>query len=131
LLPVLLDTYTSVVYALIYTIGFLQKQNKGKIILRIEDTDRQRQVKGAAESLINTLKQFNLPWDEGPFFQSQKVGNYRSLAQKLVEHDKAYYCFCTSEELEKTRQEQIAKKMPPQYNRHCRNLTEKQIKEKL
>ena len=107
------------------------KQNKGKIILRIEDTDRQRQVKGAAESLINTLKQFNLPWDEGPFFQSQKVGNYRSLAQKLVEHDKAYYCFCTSEELEKTRQEQIAKKIPPQYNRHCRNLTEKQIKENI
>jgi len=107
------------------------KQNKGKIILRIEDTDRQRHVEGAAESLINTLKQINLPWDEGPFFQSQKVGNYRSLAQKLVDYDKAYYCFCTSEELEKTRQEQITKKIPPQYNRHCRNLTEKQIKEKL
>ncbi len=107
------------------------RQNKGKVILRIEDTDQQRYIEGSDYYLINTLKQVNLPWDEGPFFQSHKIGSYRSLAQKLVDHDKAYYCFCTSEQLEKTRQEQIAKKMPPQYNRHCRNLTEKQIKEKL
>jgi len=103
------------------------KQKKGKIILRIEDTDRQRYVEGAAESLIKALKQINLHWDEGPFFQSQKIGNYRSLAQKLIDDNKAYYCFCTSEELEKTREEQIAKKIPPQYDRRCRNLSKREI----
>ena len=107
------------------------KQNKGKLVLRIEDTDRRRYVQGATESLIKTLKTIGLPWDEGPHIQSQKIGTYRSLAQKLVDQDKAYYCFCTSEDLEKTRQEQIAKKLPPQYNRSCQNLTEKQVKKNL
>ncbi|MBU4369160.1 glutamate--tRNA ligase, partial [Patescibacteria group bacterium] len=103
------------------------RQNKGKVVLRIEDTDRQRYVQGATESLIKTLKTIGLPWDEGPYIQSQKINTYRNLAQKLVEQDNAYYCFCTSEELEKTRKEQIARKMPPQYNRHCRNLSKKDI----
>ena len=107
------------------------RKNKGKIILRIEDTDRQRYVEGATESLIKTLKQIGLHWDEGPFIQSQKIGDYRSLAQKLVDLGRAYYCFCSPEELEKIRQKQIVNKLAPQYDKRCRNLTEEETGEKL
>ena len=107
------------------------KKNKGKIILRIEDTDRQRLVEGATENLIKTLKQIGLPWDEGPFIQSQRVGNYRNLAQKLVEQGHAYYCFCSPEELDEMKNKQIADKQAPQYDRRCRNLTQAEALEYL
>jgi len=107
------------------------KKNKGKIILRIEDTDRQRLVEGATENLIKILKRIGLPWDEGPFIQSQRVGNYRNLAQKLVEQGHAYYCFCTTEELNEMKNKQIADKQAPQYDRRCRNLTQAEALEYL
>ncbi len=99
------------------------RKNKGKLILRIEDTDRERYVEGATESLIKTLKVVGLDWDEGPilttvmtnkhksiqmikqkgkfgpYIQSQRLHIYQNLAQKLVDDDYAYYCFCTPEEL--------------------------------
>ncbi|MBL7141796.1 glutamate--tRNA ligase [Patescibacteria group bacterium] len=107
------------------------KKNKGKIILRIEDTDRQRYIPGATESLIKTLESIDLAWDQGPYIQSQKVGTYRNLAQKLVDQNKAYYCFCSSEELKKMREEQIAKKIAPCYDRRCRKLNKREISSQL
>ncbi len=103
------------------------KKNKGKIILRIEDTDRQRFIKGAAENLIQTLKNIGLGWDEGPYFQSRRIKTYRDLAQKLVGQDKAYYCFCPEEKLKKMKQKQIEQKMPPCYDRTCRKLNKKEV----
>lgn len=129
------------------------KKNKGKLILRIEDTDRERYVEGAVENLIRVLEAIGLEYDEGPilrcklinkkckigeeiledkgkygpYIQSRRLHIYQNLAQKLVDDGYAYYCFCTPEELEKMRQEQIAKKLPPCYDERCRKLTEKEV----
>lgn len=109
----------------------LAKKEKGKIVLRIEDTDRERYVEGATENLIKILKNMGLPWDEGPYFQSQRTEIYKSMVQKLVEGDHAYYCFCSPEELKKLRQEQVERKLPPRYNKGCSKLTKKEIEEKF
>ncbi len=134
----------------LYNFLFARK-NKGKFILRIEDTDIKRQVPGALENLIIVLKKMGLDYDEGPFLvklknkklvikqkgkygpyiQSQRLKIYQKFAQKLVKNGYAYYCFCTQAELEKMRQEQIAKKIPPMYDERCRKLSEKEIKRKL
>lgn len=86
----------------------------GEFILRIEDTDRKRFVEGAMEQLFDSLKLFGIDWDEGPlvggpfepYIQSERLnsGIYKKYAQKLVDEDHAYYCFCKSdkEELEKS-----------------------------
>lgn len=122
------------------------RKNKGKIILRIEDTDRKRYVKGATENLIKVLEKFGLNWDEGPiikngvikqkgnygpYIQSERIETYRTLAHKLVENGYAYYCFCSEERLKNLREEQIAKGLPPMYDRKCRNLSSEEIKEKI
>ena len=112
------------------------KQNKGKLVLRIEDTDRSREVKGAVPSLVQTLQKMGIKWDEGPFmnktldvkekgqnkpyFQSKRLDIYQSYAQKLIDSGNAYYCFCSPERLAKLRQEQQAKKQPSKYDGCCR-----------
>lgn len=107
------------------------KKNKGEIILRIEDTDRQRYVEGATENLIKTLKQIGLPWDKGPFIQSQRIKEYRSFAQQLVNEGHAYYCFCSEKELKEMKEMQVKNKIAPQYDRRCRQLSDSEIKLKL
>jgi len=115
------------------------KHNNGKFILRIEDTDQNRFVVGALENLIGALKKMGLDFDEGvgvggdfgPYIQSERKALYHKHADELINSGKAYYCFCTSERLEEVRQKQIAEKRPPMYDRHCRELTQDEIKEKL
>lgn len=115
------------------------KNKNGKFILRIEDTDRTRYVEGAVENLIETLKWAEISYDEGPllgdgfesYFQSERLSIYKKYAQQLVDQSDAYYCFCTIERLEQIRQRQIALKLPPAYDRHCRNLDKSLIQEKL
>ena len=112
------------------------KQNRGKMILRIEDTDQERQVKDAEKQLISTLQKMGLKWAEGPqlnktlsitekgrnrpYFQSKRLKIYQEYAQKLVDSGNAYYCICSKERLEKLRKEQQAKKLPPKYDGYCR-----------
>jgi glutamyl-tRNA synthetase len=107
------------------------RHNHGVFILRIEDTDQERKVEGAVEMIIDSLKWLGLDWDEGPYFQSQRLELYRRYAEQLVKEDKAYYCFCTPERLEAMRKRQIASKIPTGYDRHCRNLTYEQLREEL
>jgi glutamyl-tRNA synthetase len=115
------------------------KHNNGTFILRIEDTDQNRFVEGALENLISTLKRMGLYYDEGvdaggnhgPYIQSERKDLYRKYANELIERGKAYYCFCPPERLEEVRQKQIAEKRPPMYDRHCRDLTPDEVKEKL
>jgi nondiscriminating glutamyl-tRNA synthetase len=115
------------------------KHNNGTFILRIEDTDQNRFVQGALENLISTLKRMGLNYDEGvdaggnfgPYIQSERKDLYKKYATELIEKGKAYYCFCTSERLEEVRQKQIADKRPPMYDRHCRDLSPEEVKEKL
>jgi len=107
------------------------RKHKGIFLLRIEDTDQKRYVEGAVDSLLNTLKFFGLNWDEGPFFQSQRTEIYRKYANELLEKGKAYRCFCTEERLEKMREEQSARHLPPKYDRHCLDLTEEEVQKLL
>jgi glutamyl-tRNA synthetase len=103
------------------------RHNKGVFILRIEDTDQARKVEGATENIMSGLKWLGLDWDEGPYFQSERLDMYQKYAQKLVDEGKAYYCFCQPERLDKMRQEQMARKLPPGYDRHCREMVEAQV----
>jgi glutamyl-tRNA synthetase len=107
------------------------KQNKGRFILRIEDTDQKRYVEGAVESLKKTLEFFDLNWDEGPYFQSQRSELYQSHAKELLEKGKAYRCFCTEEDLEKMREEQSKLKLAPKYDRRCLELSPETIQAHL
>ena len=99
------------------------RHNNGTFILRIEDTDRARMVEGALDMILNSLRWLGLDWDEGPYFQSERLDLYNEIADRLVSEDAAYFCFCSSERLNSVRQEQINKKQPPGYDRHCRNLS--------
>ena len=102
------------------------KQNKGKFILRIEDTDRQRIVPNAVENLMKTLKTMGLDWDEF-YLQSERLEIYQKYAQELLDKGYAYYCFCSASELKEMRERQIAQKIAPQYDGRCRKLSEKEI----
>ena len=115
------------------------KKNKGKFILRIEDTDQERYVEGAVDVIYNTLKKTGLVWDEGPdiggpygpYVQSQRMDMFKEYALKLVESGHAYYCFCDKERLEEVRTIQQASGMVPKYDGHCKNLSPEEVKEKL
>jgi len=106
------------------------RKNKGKFIVRIEDTDRQRLVLGAEKQIIKTLKDYGLEADEdpkkggpySPYRQSERLAIYQKYAHLLVEKGFAYYCICSKEKLEKLRKEQQAKKQIPKYDGYCRNL---------
>ena len=94
----------------LYTYLFTKKNN-GVFILRIEDTDQERLVQGATEKIYKSLKLAGLNWDEGPdvggpvgpYIQSERKDMYLPYAQQLVREGKAYYCFCTKEELAERR----------------------------
>jgi len=116
------------------------KNKNGKLILRIEDTDRKRFVEGAVENLLDTLNWAGISFDEGPdmggecapYLQSERLNIYKELAQKLISEEKAYYCFCTPERLEKLKEEQQKQKLPQaKYDKHCFHLSKSEIEEKL
>lgn len=117
----------------------LAKSNDGKFILRIEDTDRERYVEGAVDIIYNTLKQTGLVWDEGPdvggeygpYIQSQRLQMYKNYALKLVESGDAYYCFCDKNRLEELKAVQKLAGISAKYDGACRNLTAKEVEEKL
>lgn len=115
------------------------KQNKGKFIMRLEDTDQARFVPGSEEVIYKSLEWFNLQPDESPkvggphapYKQSERLPIYQKYAQELIANKHAYYCFCTKERLDEMRKEQQAKKMNPMYDRRCRNLKKEEVEEKL
>ena len=100
------------------------RHHSGKFILRIEDTDVTRKVEGAVDIILNSLQWLGLNWDEGPYFQSQRLSIYNDIVHKLLEEDHAYLCYCSPERLDKMRQEQANRRQPPKYDRLCRDLTQ-------
>ena len=100
------------------------RHNKGKLILRIEDTDKERSTKESVDAIINGLTWLGLHWDEGPFYQSQRTELYTQHVQQLLDEGKAYRCYCTSEELELKRSKALAEKRKPIYDRTCRERTD-------
>ena len=111
----------------------------GTFIVRIEDTDRNRYIEDAAEQLLDILHWFGLDWQEGPdiggpfapYVQSERLPVFQDLANRLVAEGKAYPCFCTSERLQRVREEEQARGEPPGYDRHCRNLSAAEVEAKL
>jgi len=111
------------------------RQRGGKFVLRIEDTDRTRFVPTSEEMIFDSLHWLGLTWDEGPdvggpfgpYRQSERTDIYRAHADILLANGTAYRCFCTPDELEDTRKQQLAAKLPPRYPGTCRHLTAAQI----
>jgi glutamyl-tRNA synthetase len=100
------------------------RHHGGRFILRIEDTDVTRKVEGAVDIILNSLRWLGLNWDEGPYFQSQRLSIYNDIGKELLDGDHAYLCYCSPERLNRMRQEQAKRKQPPKYDRHCRDLTQ-------
>src|SRR5512135_671382 len=104
----------------------------GSFLLRIEDTDRTRYVPGSLEDIKDSLRWLGLQWDEGPevggpnapYFQSERLPLYHERTDWLIQNGHAYRCYCTEERLAALRQEQLARREPPGYDRHCRYLTD-------
>ena len=94
----------------------LAKHYRGKFVLRIEDTDRERSTQEAVDAIFNGLKWLGITWDEEPVFQFSRINHHVELAKQLVEQGKAYYCYCTPEELEAMRKEALDKGLSPKYN---------------
>lgn len=117
----------------------IAKHENGDFILRIEDTDQERQVEGALDIIYNTLKITGLEYDEGPdiggpfgpYVQSERTEIYRKYAEELVEKGEAYYCFCTKERLDLLRANSEALKRPFKYDKHCMNLSKEEIESNL
>jgi len=123
------------------------KQNKGKFLLRIEDTDRERFVEDGTLVALKSLYWSNLVPDEGvklkessvifqegengPYIQSERLEIYHEYIKQLLENGSAYYCFCTPERLEELRKKQELKKMPTHYDRLCLKLEKEQVEAKL
>ncbi len=107
------------------------KHNGGALILRIEDTDKERSKPEFTEDIIESLKWLGIEWEEGPYFQSERISIYKNYLEKLLEEGKAYYCFCTPEELEAKRQEQMGRGIAPIYDGKCADLPLEEAKEKI
>jgi len=115
------------------------KQNEGSFILRIEDTDLERSSPEYEKDIIDGLKWLGLEWSEGPdiegeygpYRQSQRLDSYSKYLEKLLAEDKAYYCFCSAEDLETQRQYLLSIGESPKYSGKCANLPKETVKKYL
>ncbi len=94
----------------------------GTLVLRIEDTDAERSTAEMVEGILQGLRWLGLDWDEGPYYQTQRVEMYRQMAGRLLASGHAYYCFCTKDELEGRRAAASAAGRPPKYDGTCRKI---------
>jgi len=112
------------------------RHNQGKFILRIEDTDRTRSTQEALAAIFDGLEWLGLDWDEGPraggnfgpYLQTERLKIYQNYVQQLLAEGKAYYCFCSPEELAEKRKQAEARKEAPRYDGKCRKLSSEEIK---
>jgi glutamyl-tRNA synthetase len=96
------------------------RHHGGRFILRVEDTDRERSTQQAVDVILDGMRWLGLGADEGPFFQSQRYPRYREVIADLLARGAAYRCYCTREELDLMRQQQLARKEKPRYDGRCR-----------
>ncbi|MGV8057609.1 MAG: glutamate--tRNA ligase [Smithellaceae bacterium] len=97
------------------------RHNGGEFVLRVEDTDQVRSTDESTQAILDAMTWLGLTWDEGPYFQAQRVDLHREMVQKLIKEGKAYYCTCTPEELEANRKQALATGKKPKYDGKCRN----------
>ena len=92
------------------------RHHGGKFVLRIEDTDVARSTPEAVQGILDGMNWLNLTYDEGPFYQMQRMDRYKAVIQQMLDNGSAYYCYTTPEELEQMREEQRAKGLKPRYD---------------
>ena len=92
------------------------RRHGGKFILRVEDTDRERSTEAATQAILDAMDWLNLDYDEGPFYQMQRLARYQEVAQFLIREGKAYYCYASREELDAMREAQRARGEKPRYD---------------
>jgi len=97
------------------------RRHGGKFILRVEDTDRERSTPESVQAILDSMRWLGLDWDEGPFFQTQRLERYREVAQKLIDAGKAYRCYCSKEELDAMREAQRTRGEKPRYDGRWRD----------
>ncbi len=107
------------------------RQNNGKFILRIEDTDIERSNSDFEKDIIDGIKWLGLDWDEGPYRQSERLDIYEKYLRKLIEEDRAYYCFCSKEDLESDRQAMLSQGMAPKYGGRCRHIKKDEAEKRV
>jgi len=115
------------------------KQKGGKFILRIEDTDRKRFVKGAQEKILQVIRDYGFTWDEGPdiggpyapYVQTERLKIYQKYIDKLLDCGGAYYCFCSEDRLEKMRELQKTAGKIPKYDKKCLGLSKEEIEKNI
>lgn len=125
---------------------FIARQTEGKFLLRIEDTDKVREVEGSIDVILNGLSWAGIKPDEGvvmengqitqrgahgPYKQSERLPIYHEHVDKLLKDGHAYHCFCTPERLEQMRNDQATKKQAPMYDRKCAKLTPEEVQARL
>lgn len=115
------------------------KKHGGQFILRIEDTDKEREVAGGVQAIQDIIRRYGLDWDEGPgkdglygpYIQSERLAIYQQQVQTLIDKGEAYYCFCSKERLAEVKEKQMAAKQAPRYDRHCRQLSAEEAAAKV
>ncbi len=98
------------------------RKNKGKFILRIEDTDRERSTDESVQAIFEGMQWLGLEHDGEVFFQTKRFPQYKQKIQQLLDAGKAYYCTCSKERLETIREKQMKAGGKPQYDGKCRDL---------
>lgn len=129
-----LGNFRTALYAYLFA-----RKNKGKFIVRIEDTDQNRKVEGAEQIIFRALKWSGLDHDEGPdiggdfgpYHQSERLDIYKEHIKKLIDKGDAYHCFCTPERLDTMRREAQARGEHVKYDRHCLHLDKEDIQKRI
>ena len=132
------DPHVGTAYQALFNYVFAKSQG-GKFILRIEDTDRIRSTKESEKAIFDALSWVGIKWDEGPdiggpyepYRQSERFDIYKEHAEKLINKNHAYRCFCTQERLNNLRQEQQKNNQRTKYDSKCSTLSQKEIEQKL
>ena len=97
------------------------RQHQGQFVLRIEDTDRERSTDASVDAILEGMAWLGLNYDEGPYYQTQRFDRYKEVIQQLLDQGDAYYCYCSKDELETRRAEQMSRKEKPRYDGRCRH----------
>jgi glutamyl-tRNA synthetase len=100
------------------------RHHGGKFILRVEDTDRERSTDEAVRVILDGMRWLDLTADEGPYYQTKRYSRYREVIEQMLRQGTAYHCYCSKEELDQMREQQIARKEKPRYDGRCRDRRE-------
>jgi len=132
------DPHVGTAYIALFNYAFA-KQHGGQFVLRIEDTDQKRSTAESEQAILDALRWTGLDWDEGPdvggdfgpYRQSERREHYEIHCQSLIDAGHAFHCFCTPEELDAMRAEQMAAKQTPRYDGRCTHLTPDEVSKRL